>query len=106
MSKRKLILNRLTLIVMITTMLSAHSGRTDSNGGHYSRSTGEYHYHNGGYDYQPPQQSQYIISMFQYKTFMGFGDTFSTKAACMKKRYALWIKFKDKGWTYGCRKVD
>ena len=27
----------------------AHSGRTDSNGGHYNRSTGEYHYHNGGY---------------------------------------------------------
>lgn len=26
----------------------AHSGRTDSNGGHYDRSTGLYHYHNGG----------------------------------------------------------
>jgi len=25
----------------------AHSGRTDSNGGHYNRSTGEYHYHHG-----------------------------------------------------------
>ncbi len=25
----------------------AHSGRTDANGGHYDRSTGEYHYHNG-----------------------------------------------------------
>lgn len=27
----------------------AHPGRTDSNGGHYDRSTGEYHYHNDGY---------------------------------------------------------
>ncbi len=27
----------------------AHSGRTDSNGGHYDRSTGEYHYHDGEY---------------------------------------------------------
>ena len=26
---------------------SAHSGRTDGNGGHYNRSTGEYHYHHG-----------------------------------------------------------
>lgn len=25
----------------------AHSGRTDSSGGHYDRSTGEYHYHHG-----------------------------------------------------------
>lgn len=26
----------------------AHSGRTDANGGHWDRSTGTYHYHNGG----------------------------------------------------------
>ena len=26
---------------------SAHSGKTDSNGGHYDHSTGEYHYHHG-----------------------------------------------------------
>ena len=25
-----------------------HSGRTDANGGHYNRKTGEYHYHGGG----------------------------------------------------------
>lgn len=27
--------------------VSAHSGKTDSHGGHYDRSTGEYHYHHG-----------------------------------------------------------
>ena len=27
--------------------VGAHSGRTDSNGGHYDHSTGEYHYHHG-----------------------------------------------------------
>ena len=26
----------------------AHSGGTDSRGGHYNRKTGEYHYHGGG----------------------------------------------------------
>ena len=26
--------------------LFSHGGRTDSDGGHYNRTTGEYHYHN------------------------------------------------------------
>lgn len=30
---------------LITTF--AHGGRTDDNGGHYVRDTGEYHYHHG-----------------------------------------------------------
>lgn len=30
-----------------TTVAFAHSGRTDSQGGHYDRSTGDYHYHHG-----------------------------------------------------------
>lgn len=34
-------------ISLLTIVASAHSGRTDSNGGHYDRSTGEYHYHHG-----------------------------------------------------------
>lgn len=40
--------------VIITTLLTstvafAHPGRTDANGGHWNRSTGTYHYHNGQY---------------------------------------------------------
>ena len=35
------------LIVVQTA--SPHGGRTDSSGGHYNRSTGEYHSHNTGY---------------------------------------------------------
>lgn len=30
-----------------TIVVYAHPGQTDSNGGHYDRSTGEYHYHHG-----------------------------------------------------------
>ena len=40
------------LFIIFVTFVSisfAHPGRTDSNGGHYDRSTGEYHYHNDGY---------------------------------------------------------
>ncbi|NCG07990.1 MAG: YHYH domain-containing protein [Verrucomicrobia bacterium] len=34
-----------------------HSGGTDSNGGHFNRSTGSYHYHNSGYRPSPPDLS-------------------------------------------------
>lgn len=37
----------LVLAVLISLPVLAHSGRTDSKGGHYNRSTGEYHYHHG-----------------------------------------------------------
>ena len=36
------------LLVICLTNAIAHSGRTDSNGGHWNRKTGTYHYHNGG----------------------------------------------------------
>jgi hypothetical protein len=36
-------------LMLICSILLSHSGRTDSNGGHYNRSTGSYHYHGGGY---------------------------------------------------------
>ena len=35
------------LIILISLTAYAHPGRTDANGGHYDRSTGEYHYHHG-----------------------------------------------------------
>lgn len=45
------ILTKIVLCVLIILMLAvtatAHSGRTDSSGGHYNHSTGTYHYHHG-----------------------------------------------------------
>lgn len=35
------------LLLMIPAAALAHPGGTDSNGGHYDRSTGKYHYHHG-----------------------------------------------------------
>lgn len=35
------------LILLCPITALAHSGRTDSNGGHYDRSDGSYHYHHG-----------------------------------------------------------
>ena len=37
----------LMLLILPLDLALAHGGRTDSNGGHYDRSTGEYHYHHG-----------------------------------------------------------
>lgn len=43
---RKITLLISALLILCVTV-SAHSGKTDANGGHYDRSTGEYHYHHG-----------------------------------------------------------
>jgi hypothetical protein len=48
-------MKRITLLICFTVCLFssliaqvfAHPGRTDENGGHTNRSTGEYHYHHG-----------------------------------------------------------
>lgn len=37
----------LVLLVAFALTVNAHPGDTDSSGGHYDRSTGEYHYHHG-----------------------------------------------------------
>lgn len=36
-------------IYLLSIFSIAHSGRTDSKGGHWNHSTDEYHYHCGGY---------------------------------------------------------
>ena len=35
-------------MLLMPCVADAHPGRLDSNGGHYNRKTGEYHYHRGG----------------------------------------------------------
>jgi hypothetical protein len=44
---------RRVLGIGIAEFASAHPGRTDSSGGHTDKSTGIYHYHNGGKSSQP-----------------------------------------------------
>ena len=39
-------------IFMLISTVSAHKGRTDAQGGHYNRTTGEYHYHHGYPEHQ------------------------------------------------------
>lgn len=50
MNKRVILKIALMLLlgILVATENFAHSGRTDSYGGHWDYSTGTYHYHNGG----------------------------------------------------------
>ena len=59
LSERMVPVRRLLCIVVVILLLTvplalAHPGRTDSDGGHYDRSTGEYHYHHGMSAHQHP----------------------------------------------------
>lgn len=51
--KKHIILSVLVLWSLFSVAL-AHPGRTDSKGGHYNHSTGEYHYHHGYPEHQHP----------------------------------------------------
>jgi hypothetical protein len=44
---RKILAILTALLMLVPCAALAHSGRTDSNGGHTDHSTGEYHYHHG-----------------------------------------------------------
>ena len=48
MKKRVLFITIFLILLSMSLSSMAHPGRTDANGGHYNRKTGEYHYHNGG----------------------------------------------------------
>lgn len=47
MKKLTLFLAILALLLSLSAVSFAHSGRTDGSGGHWNHSTGEYHYHHG-----------------------------------------------------------
>lgn len=47
MKHLKFIVLSSVIIFSLALPANAHPGRTDSNGGHYDHSTGEYHYHHG-----------------------------------------------------------
>lgn len=49
---KKFVLLLLCLLLVSGTKANAHSGRTDSAGGHYDRSNGEYHFHHGYPEHQ------------------------------------------------------
>ena len=45
--RKRLLAFLLAFLLLLSPTVLAHSGKTDAHGGHYDRSTGEYHYHHG-----------------------------------------------------------
>lgn len=64
------------MLCVSTFAASAHPGRTDSNGGHYNRSTGEYHYHHG----YPAHDHKNGICPYQFDDKTGESSGSSTGA--------------------------
>ncbi len=99
----------LTIILLIPTLTAAHSGRTDSNGGHYNRSTGEYHFHNSGHSKKSSSPSFFGSILDKY-----FDDSdepvkyFSLRAAgCVGnglRRTICWGDIKDGKYIKDCEK--
>lgn len=52
--KKKIFMLIMIIILLISPIVYAHPGKTDSNGGHFNHSTGEYHYHHGYPAHQHP----------------------------------------------------
>lgn len=55
---KKIVLFSFFILIIASTSIYAHKGKTDKYGGHYDRSEGTYHYHSGKYkgtgDYTAP----------------------------------------------------
>ena len=47
----KRLITIIIIILLLPLAVTAHPGSLDSNGGHYNRKTGEYHYHSGIHKY-------------------------------------------------------
>lgn len=80
MFRKALIVFSLMLIfgVLLYDSAYTHSGRTDANGGHYNRKTGEYHYHNSGRSrarLNTNTNAGARTSLMSYPTEVFFADT-------------------------------
>lgn len=62
MKKMHFIIYTIVLVLMLSSLVYAHPGRTDENGGHYDHSTGEYHYHHG----YPAHQHENGVCPYDY----------------------------------------
>ena len=76
--------------VLLTLPILAHSGRTDSNGGHYDNSTGTYHYHHGypAHRHYDMDGDGDIDCPYLFKSGSSSGTDTSTKYTTTTKYYS------------------
>lgn len=67
-----------------TTVL-AHSGGTDANGGHYDRTTGEYHYHHG----YPAHQHEGGVCPYASNDLSGSGEAVGNNDSPSAERFPI-----------------
>lgn len=80
MKRRAALCIAVLLVLFIPMDGLAHSGRTDSNGGHYNRKTGEYHYHNSGNSSKKSNKSSSGSSSKKKSTSSGSSSSNSSSA--------------------------
>lgn len=73
------------LLLSLTVPAYAHPGRTDANGGHYNRSTGEYHYHHGHPEHQHPNG----VCPYDFDDRTGYNSGTSSGSASTDGPYVL-----------------
>jgi hypothetical protein len=82
----------LIIFLALPFFVSAHSGRTDSSGGHNCRTgscAGSYHYHNGGYTPPTNSYSSYTPSTYYPVTTPTYvAPTYATNSSCPSYGFA------------------
>ena len=79
----------LLIIIAFSSMVYAHPGRTDENGGHYDRSTGEYHYHHG----YPAHQHENGVCPYDFDDKTNHSDINSTISSDSSNNSSNFISF-------------
>lgn len=108
MKKAKILVSVLCLIMMICVPMIAfaHSGGTDSSGGHTDKETGEYHYHHGYPAHQHPNGvCPYKSNNSTTKNNYDFGDIIGIVIAVALALFctaSMWVPLVV--WIYECIK--
>ncbi len=87
MKKFTFVFIALLFLVCCNTQVFSHSGRTDSYGGHFDRSTGEYHYHHG----YPAHQHKNGKCPYNFDDETNSSSSKSS-SALSRITFGLWIK--------------
>lgn len=80
----KRILATVLLLILIPLCALAHPGSLDENGGHFDRSTGEYHYHEG-----------------IHTNGTSYGYSYVTNPPVKTARPSTTVEPQNKQWTFG-----
>lgn len=97
----------LLLLLSISTIAFAHSGRTDSNGGHHDYTNGGYHYHHGYPEHQHPNGECPYLSKSTESNTSG-GAPFSTSfvlAICIGPALGV-LSFMLLSWLLSLFKIE